>query len=49
MPAANNNAAYTKLVAVMKDILAPATREKVRDQVSSLASSPVLTSPVCGC
>ncbi len=33
MPAANNNAAYTKLVAVMKDILAaPATREKFATQ-----------------
>jgi tripartite-type tricarboxylate transporter receptor subunit TctC len=33
MPAANNNAAYTTLVAVMKDILAaPATREKFATQ-----------------
>ena len=33
MPAAKNNAAYTKLVAVMKDILAaPATREKFATQ-----------------
>ena len=33
MPAANNNAAYTKLVATMKEILsAPATREKFATQ-----------------
>jgi tripartite-type tricarboxylate transporter receptor subunit TctC len=33
MPAANGNAAYTKLVAAMKDILsAPATREKFATQ-----------------
>jgi tripartite-type tricarboxylate transporter receptor subunit TctC len=33
MPAANGNAAYTKLAAAMKDILAaPATREKFAGQ-----------------